>query len=388
MNKKNNIDKRKKIGIITLDGYKNYGNRLQAYAVKKILTNMNFNVKFIILKEDKKKINRFTYIKNKIIKLPHNFINYTKKIFIYFFNLTVFRKRKKLINKRIKKIKGFSLKYLPEDSYNDNFKELEEMSNNYDFFITGSDQVWNPTLKHRAINKHYFYFLKFADINKRISFVSSFGVSNIPDEYINLYKKALSEITNISVREEAGKNIVKKLTNKDVPVLLDPTLLITKEHWLSISKEHQKKPKKYILTYFLGKLSNKDKNYIKNIAKENDLKIVNLCKIKNKHSYNTSPEEFIDYINSAKLVFTDSFHGAAFSILMKTPFVAFKRILENKKCMFSRIDNLLKKFHMENRYIKNIDKKNIFNIDFSEIENILKKERKKGLDYLNKATKN
>lgn len=57
----------------------------------------------------------------------------------------------------------------------------------------------------------------------------------------------------LSVREDAGAKIIKDLTGRDAPVLVDPTLLLTKEKWLFIAKEADNKPKKkYMLTYFLG----------------------------------------------------------------------------------------------------------------------------------------
>ena len=204
---------------------------------------------------------------------------------------------------------------------------------------------------------------------------------------MNLYRHGLSGLKCICVRESTGSEIVKKIISRDALVLLDPTLLIKMDEWLSISKEHQKKPKKkYALLYFLRKISASDFAFIERVAKKHNLKIVNLYRIEDKDYYNVDPAEFVDYINSANLVFTDSFHGTAFSILLKKPFISFKRDWGgDRKCMFSRIDNILKIFNMEDRFLENLKEKDIFTIDFSNVDSILDKERERALEYLNEA---
>src|SRR5699024_4424214 len=124
-----------------------------------------------------------------------------------------------------------------------------EKLGDFDFFIVGSDQVWNPHNLHGTS----FYFLDFAPKEKRISYSASFGIDSIPEKYEKLYIEKLSEMSHISVREHAGANIVKKLTGTDAPVLVDPTMLLTKDEWLSLSKRASNRPKSpYMLTYFLG----------------------------------------------------------------------------------------------------------------------------------------
>ncbi len=207
----------------------------------------------------------------------------------------------------------------------------------------------------------------------------------MPDEYKERYKKWLSVIPYLSVREESGAKIVKELTGRDVPVLIDPTLMLTKEKWLSIAREDPYKPDRpYLLTYFLGKVPKETRKKIKKIARDNNLEIVKLADIRDKKRYIACPSEFIDYINSAALVCTDSFHGSVFSILMETPFIVFERV---GTVMYSRIETLLNKFHLHSRQVNNIKDDQIFNIDFSHIPPILEEERRKALDFLIEALK-
>lgn len=195
-------------------------------------------------------------------------------------------------------------------------------------------------------------------------------------------------MTYLSVREEAGAKIIKELTGKDAFVHVDPTMLLTKEQWLSISETPLNKPSKpYLLTYFLGDIPIKRMKKLKEIAKNNNLELVNLAQIKDRKSYLTGPKEFIDYINSASVLCTDSFHGAVFSILLETPFIIFNG--EGKTpSMNSRIETLLKKFNLESRFFDKIKlNDDVFEINYSHIDNILEKERNNSLNYLKNALK-
>ena len=108
----------------------------------------------------------------------------------------------------------------------------DDLSDQYDYFITGSDQVWNPNYLYGSS----IYFLAFAPKHKRIAFAPSFGVSEIKPEYVERYKEWLSGMHRLSVREDDGAKIIKRINRKRRPVLVDPTMLLTKEKWLSIAK--------------------------------------------------------------------------------------------------------------------------------------------------------
>lgn len=372
----------KKIAIFTLNGYFNYGNRLQNYALQEALKSLGFNVETVI--NNTKYINK----KNKLIStvskihklktMPLREI-YTKlngKISNYLY-------KNKADQERTEVFKGFSSLYIVETDYSVSEDNIpNDFSSRYDYFVTGSDQVWNPNFGNRSS----IYFLTFAPQNKRIAYAPSFGISKFPQEYKENYKVWLSEMSRISVRENAGAKIIKDLTGRDANVLVDPTLLLTKEKWLSISNIPANKPmKKYLLTYFLGPVSKERKSMIKSIATKNDLEIINLANKQDKVAYLAGPSEFIDYINSASVFCTDSFHGVVFSILMETAFVVFER-KDNLQPMNSRIDTLLVTFNLQSRLEKNIkNNQQIFEVDYSHIAPILASERKKSFDYLKEA---
>lgn len=191
----------------------------------------------------------------------------------------------------------------------------------------------------------------------------------------------------LSVRENEGAEIINRLAGRNAPVLVDPTMVLTKEDWKSIADEFPSKPEKnYLFTYILGNLSNEKEKSIKEIAKDNNLEIVNLADQNKLDYYTSGPREFLDFIKSASLVLTDSFHASIFSIIFKTPFIVFDR-MDNNLPMNSRINTLLKKFDLMSRYNLSLNSNNneIFSMNFDKVENILTKEREKVMSYLKEA---
>lgn len=367
----------RKIAILTLNGYFNYGNRLQNFALQEVLKSMEFEVETIIIsnKPQNKSYSLKKRISDTFKKSPMEIYNRIK--------YKIKRQKKQFLSRyRTRTFKEFTLDYIKETDYSISDKELpDNLSARYDYFVAGSDQVWNPSYNYGSS----IYFLTFTEKHKRITYAPSFGVSEIKPEFIERYREWISDIDRISVREDVGAKIIKDLTGKEVPVLVDPTLLLSREKWLTIAKEASNKPKeKYLLTYFLGGLPAQYKEQLKNIAKENKLEVINMGDIKEKDTYRTGPREFIDYINSCSLMCTDSYHGLVFSILFEKPFIVFERA--NSMNMYSRINTLLDKFDFNSRKVENVlSEENVFTIDFKYVAPILEAERKKSIDYLKEA---
>lgn len=374
----------KKIGIITLFGYFNYGNRLQNYALQEAIKELGFEVETIVIGRNSETT---LMLKEKSLKLEKKIVNWNKKRSkaIPCFMKKRFEKIIEKINIHINKkhrdelFRIFSDKFLNERFINYSEKRMKNIQSEYDYFVTGSDQVWNPHFFHGMGEA---YFLSFADKKKRISYAPSFGLDKIPLKYEEKYKNWLLNMEKLSVREAAGKNIIKELTGRDAKIVLDPTLLITKEKWLKIASSAPNKPKKkFLVTYFLGEVTSKTKEEIKSVAKKKDLKIINLGDKKEKENFKNGPSEFIDYLNSAEAIFTDSFHGTVFSILLEKPFVVYKR--SGKASMYSRIETLMDLFSLHAQEAENIKNyEEIFAVDFSHTKEILDAKRKEAYTYL------
>ncbi|QSX05285.1 polysaccharide pyruvyl transferase family protein [Sedimentibacter sp. zth1] len=355
----------KKIAIATLNGYFNYGNRLQNYALQEVLSSFGYEVQTLRINRDKHadKFNSFLKEIKRWIKNPSAYYNQKHRQSVFL---------------------EFSHRYIIETEMVFNMDDdLTHLNREFDYFVVGSDQVWNPSMNRVSS----FFFLDFVEENKRIAYAPSFGISKLPDEVNSDYQKWIKEIPYLSVREDDGTKIIKNLTGREVSVLVDPTVLLTKEKWINVSRVAKNKPaEEYLLTYFLGGIPKEYKKQINEIANVKGLKIMNLGDKNEKDTYRTGPSEFIDYIKDCSVFCTDSFHGAVFSILMEKPFIVYER--KGAVSMYSRIDTLLNKFDLSERKSDNIEiNEKVFEIDFSHTLSILEKERELAINFLKNALK-
>ena len=359
----------KRIGIITMIG-NNFGNRLQNYALQEYLKRIGVNVETIYnnIYERPKSI-------KDILQIPKKIISKIKWILL----------DKRLDESRNFLFDEFNNSYIKFTKYKILDKEYnyKDLLSNFDIFVVGSDQVWNPY----AYRNKDLDFLTFSSKEKNITYAVSFGISNLEKEFEEIYKKGLNNFSYISVREEKGREIIENITNrKDIEVLVDPTMLLTSNDWVKIEKKPKHlSSKKYILNYFLGKISNERKKEIENIAKNNDCEIINILDKEDPY-YVSGPSEFLYLERNAFLICTDSFHSCVFAILFGIPFVVFDRE-DDLVNMNSRIETLLKKFQLEDRRFTGKIKESNLKYDYTQAYKILNSERKKAYNYLYNALK-
>lgn len=331
----------KKIGIITIPDYNNYGNRLQNYAVKKFFENKGFQVETLEMNDSlfpKYKARRFKLLIKKIRLIPISFL-----FEVVHSGISGAR--------RYLKFEMFTQKYLNVryfPTYDDaNYKKICE---DYEYIILGSDQIWHP----RVNNTPNLFFASFVPIEKRLFFSPSFGVEVLEDNYAQLVKDNLVGVKKISVREDAGKKILQKLTTAEISVLCDPTLCLSKSEWLTLINKPVNIPDNYILSYFLGPLNNQYEKVRDRIQKELKCDIYSIADKGDRKSYETGPCEFIYSILHSRFIITDSFHAVAFSVVFSKPFLVCSRLLEDGTYagLDSRIDVFLKRFGLENRKLK------------------------------------
>ena len=364
-----------KVAIITINDNNNYGNRLQNYALEKYLFNKLRIEKVNTIWYDP----QYTYISQINIFSWKTWIKYI----INWKNQRNYLKKEYFKdNIRMYNISKFTKKIMTKLD----FRIKDNLNEEYNYFIVGSDQVWNPNFWSKKYNHANIRFLKFVPKEKRIAYAASIAISEIPKDKEQFFKDGLNEMKSISMREKAGADLVKKLTGKEVPVVVDPTILLTKEEWQKIERVPEwYNGEKYILTYFLGNSS----SVIENIARKNNWKIYNLMDKNNFNLYTSRVEEFIYLINHAQLVATDSFHASVFSILMNTPFLVVNRQQKGAVDMTSRIDTLMELFGYQNRYIVNgkcdLSDEEILYMDFSNVKVIQEREIERSTVYMKKA---
>ena len=228
-----------KIGIVTWFHHKNYGTILQAYALQKFLKSKGYNcvlVNYI-------PINKKTFLeKIKSGNLKHRIASKIESRIFRFLGSHI----KEMILERNRAFENFVTKNIDFTQKAQTSRELFILNETIDCFICGSDQIWNPE------NFNGVYYLNFVnEKNKKISYAPSFGVSHIPTSKIEEIRQLVNKFDWLSVREDKGVNILKELTQKDIEVVVDPTLLLSKTDWEQISVSPNIN-EDYILCYFLG----------------------------------------------------------------------------------------------------------------------------------------
>ena len=217
---------------------------------------------------------------------------------------------------------------------------------------------------------------------------ASIGLSETND-MPQVYKEWLDGISYLSVREDDAAKIIKELTNKNAHVFLDPTMILPKSKWEQIAdNSNTELPEKYALTYFLGIKDRKYDKYISKQVLKKDLKLIELLNGEDLNYFALDPSQVVDAIRKSDVVYTDSFHGAVFSILFHKQFVVFQR-QEEGKSMNSRLKTLLEKFGLENRvfFEGNEDVLNQ-SIDYSNVDEIIRLEQINVKSFLDEAFEN
>ena len=238
-------------------------------------------------------------------------------------------------------------------------------------FIVGSDQVWNPRYEAKE-----YEFLTFAPKDKRLSFAASIGTDSIPEEAKWYFKKNLSDMKYISVREDKAAEIVKELTGRTADITLDPTLLLEKTDWEHVAKKPELYiESKYICTYFLGEVP----EAVKAFAKEKGLLIYALNSLDSPELYTLDPAEFLYMIQNASYVLTDSFHAVAFSIIFNKPFY----VIINEGRGSARFESILSQFNLRNRIIRDDSLPSSHEtIDWASVNDLLKIKRQEACVFL------
>lgn len=370
-----------KIAIITLYDNVNFGNKLQNYATQTYFEQLGYEVETLPYWEEQHP--------------PINIYHLARRTAHELLRLAGIEKRnyipKSILEARRNCIKTFSDEYLKLGK-EVHYRKIDcGLKNKYDYFVTGSDQVWHCMHGEKA--ELNFFFLRFADEQQRLTMSPSFGFREIPQKYKKIYFIGLKGFKYLSCREEEGAMLINALTNQKASVLLDPTMLVEENVWYNIQKKPQHFIENdYILIYTLGQLSEQLKEEAIKISKKYGCQIVCINDIESDYYISTRPDEFLYWISHAKLVFTDSFHAVVFSILFKKAFILFQR--EDVNGMENRLDTLLSKFSLANRKYTNeseiilnheLDEEELFNINYSNSDEILQRERIKAANFYSKC---
>lgn len=375
----------KKVAVFTWSSQGiNYGQVLQAYAMYKSLKKLGVNPKLIRYRKR---------IEEEIINedLNNNILN---SLYEYFFGF--YKAGKDFFIERLK-FYLFILKNIKLSHFCYSKEKIEKEIKGYDAVICGSDQIWNPAVFDPI------FFLDLGNKNlKRIAYAPSICDDFNHDKKQHIYKRMSKLIKNldyISVREDVGVKIIKMISGITPKQVLDPTLLLNSSNWNKLASKRLIK-EKYMICYVLGEIK-QQKDIIFKIAKMKNIQHIFFINTKNTNTYSKTcnslrplhgigPEDFLSLIKYSEIVFTDSFHAAAFSINYNKEFFVFRRYqMSTEGFNFSRINSILKLLNLQDRCIDNstnID--NIPQIDYNVINHNLNNERKKSLKFLKNAIDN
>lgn len=379
-------------------GGANYGNALQNYAVQTLIEQCGAEAVTMdnrtksgfpdLPQKDTSKASKLSpgYVKAYLrLRIGRKFGSKNDRDFSPAALVRSAKNRQSFLNKkksRVQRFDTFRSKMLHDDTVSMEVGSIDASHiAEFDAFVCGSDQVWNPYYPQTSM----IDFLQFAPEHQRIAIAPSIGISSLPESRKEIYRQWISSIPHLSVREDAGASIIRDLTGRQAKVLLDPTFGLTKEEWLSFAKKPKTVPQKdFVFCYFLGNLTRSYVKRIKRFAKEQGYEIVDVCDVHDLTYYDVDPQEFVWLLANAKAVFTDSFHGTAFSVNLQKPFVVFDRV-EGGASMSSRITSVLKKTGLEGRHAAKISNSDIPNVDFSAAADVISTERQIMKDYLKQA---
>ncbi|MCI9461017.1 MAG: 4Fe-4S binding protein [Oscillibacter sp.] len=259
------------------------------------------------------------------------------------------------VRRRWQRFEDFSRSFLRlTDRRYESREELRRAELPYDLLVSGSDQIWNPTIfPDRRFDP--VFFGAFSPLRK-IAYAPSFGVARLPEGMEEELKGYLEGFSHLSVREVSGREIVREASGREAAVVLDPTLLLTAAEWSALAADPALREKEYILCYGISR-SGALEPYIRRLAEETELPVVQLCGTRRKlHPKarmisDAGPAEFLGLFQRAAYVCTNSFHGTVFSVLFQRPFFTAVAPAELQEPERSRTFSLLSRLGLTERVV-------------------------------------
>ncbi|WP_147382965.1 polysaccharide pyruvyl transferase family protein [Parabacteroides sp. TM07-1AC] len=326
----------KRVGIYTYM-LNNYGAVLQAYALQTFLSKYkNCEVEIINFKTDK-------HLRaDRLFKPREGLLRNLVFVFLTLLHYCALSKRRKRTHK------------FKQDFYNlsQTYSSVDELLSNppkKDIHVSGSDQVFNPTSEYMPI-----YYLQFPKgDSKKVAYAPSFGISKFTQQQKESIRNFICDFDALSCREVTGANLLSELTGKEIPVVVDPTLLLSSSDWSKIAVQPNIKVK-YIFVYDLNGGNNLI-HIAKRIQQVTGYKIIcvtgNIAKFYKgcTQVYSAGPCEFVGWFKNAEYVVTDSFHGTMFSLIWGKPFFTYIATMSSA----TRIYSILSQLGLRDRIVEN-----------------------------------
>ena len=331
----------KKVLIVTIQVNKNYGNRLQNYALQFILEQMGYQVENLMPKRED--------VPSLFQQLKH----FLKRV-LFLFGLKKYGASISHYHRRTRLI-AFTNEHIHGKRYLDRGQLADTDWSDLAWAVAGSDQIWHNWNWKEIPNELLYYYLDFIEESKRVSYAPSFGFS-----------------------------VTYELTGRTAQKVLDPTLLLSAEKWAAIEKKPRfRTPENYLLLFFLGEKTDEYRMEIQRIADLRGLPVLDVTDANDPKHFGISPNEFIWLVHHADTVCTDSFHASVFSITFERNLRVFKRKQARFEDMFGRLRDLLEPLGLLSLVYGVGDR--IDTVLSSEANAYLAEERKRSIRYLEES---
>lgn len=349
----------KKIGIITIHSDLNYGAALQAYALNRVIREKGYSSEII-----------------NYVKIPNHPPHYPFPINIVFWVMN---------RPRFLRFRNFLKNSISARRWNSVEELMNGFNEGYDVIISGSDQVWNPLCGGLNDQINPCYYLAFADHQryKKVAYASSLGSYRFNEEELKVVKPWFEEYDHLSTREQAGKEHLEAFLDKNVRVVLDPTLLLNHSDWMTVASPVNIKDK-YVLVYYFNE-RDEVVNIARKIANKYGYKVALITNMP--HHYkgvdinirHVGPAQFLWLIDNASYIVTNSFHGTAFAVNFNRPFISvIKRNSPQRAQTLLNNVGIPERLLTDEKYLDALTD----DIDWDLVNGKLNELRKDSLDYL------
>lgn len=371
----------KKIGTITFHRSLNYGSVLQTFALQAV-------IKRIFKNQCSTEIIDFyppgIHEIRSVFVPVHSVKNLVRNVLMIAY-APVFAKRRKEFDRFLtNNVVVSKKKYTPHS-------DMSALDQEYDILIAGSDQIWNN--KARDFSDKYFF--SESKIARKVAYAPSIGNGEYTLPAHQIIYDSLKRFDAISVRELSGARKLSSFldTSEEIPVVLDPTLLLDSdeykhlEHEISINQ-------KYIFLYSV-KMNRRTLEIAKTVSEKTGLPIISIyttnASIRARQygirlNKQNAPEDFLGLIHHAELIISDSFHGTAFSVNYGKKFYSICAKDPSKRD--DRLETILSRLGFKNRmlFFEDFDRDDYLEeLDYSEAMIQLNHLRSESFDFLANA---
>lgn len=327
-----------KIAILTLRVDNNYGGHLQRYALMQVLKEMGHEPVVLFF--------RSTWVHDSpIVRFKKATKNLIKALIGRKHNPVMYWKHE---DYRWEELRAFTFPFFEKNVVHSPLicseQDLQKFvdSEKFDGFVVGSDQVWRKAYTQRWGVDHFF--LDFAPKGtKRIAYAASFGLPDMEydDDEIKRLAELYKQFDAVSVRENSGINILDRYgwTNPHAELVLDPTLLLPVEHYLSLIKNGNTEPSKGNMFCYILDTREEIITKINCLAEEKHLQPF-FASIEGNNRM--SVEQWLRSFDDAEYVVTNSYHGIVFALIFNKPFY----LIENTTRGNARFTSLMEVFHL------------------------------------------